>query len=122
MPKHSANSVNSANSVPDSNEGTTYKWCPFGIPLPTLVPIPQRAQCRAIPCRDQEEIDYYWHSLISGGGSEGNCGWCKDKFGFSWQVVPAMLGEWMSDPERAPRVVQAFLGMKKMDMGMLRNA
>jgi predicted 3-demethylubiquinone-9 3-methyltransferase (glyoxalase superfamily) len=75
-----------------------------------------------ITCIDQKEIDLYWNKLIADGGSEGNCGWCKDKFGLSWQVVPAILGELMSNPEKGQRVVQAFLKMKKFDIEMLKNA
>lgn len=75
-----------------------------------------------IPCKDQEEIDYYWNNLIVGGGQEGNCGWCKDKFGLSWQVVPTILHQLMSDPEKGQRVVQAFMKMKKFDIEGLKNA
>lgn len=75
-----------------------------------------------IPCKDQKEIDYYWHKLIEDGGHEGNCGWCKDKFGFSWQVVPIMLDELMSNPEKGQRVVQAFMKMRKFDIAALKNA
>jgi predicted 3-demethylubiquinone-9 3-methyltransferase (glyoxalase superfamily) len=75
-----------------------------------------------INCKDQEEINYYWNKLTTDGGSEGNCGWCKDKYGLSWQVVPAILGELMSDPEKGQRVVQAFLKMKKFDIETLENA
>lgn len=75
-----------------------------------------------ITCEDQAEIDYYWNHLIADGGSEGNCGWCKDKFGVSWQVVPAQLGALMSNPEKSQRVMQAFLKMKKFDIEALINA
>lgn len=75
-----------------------------------------------IPCKDQQEIDYYWHKLIADGGKEGNCGWCKDKFGFSWQVVPVVLGELMSDPGKSQRVMQAFMKMRKLDIEALQNA
>jgi len=75
-----------------------------------------------ISCKDQEEIDYYWNKLIANGGSEGNCGWCKDKYGLSWQVVPAILGELMSNPDKGQRVIQAFLKMKKFDIEILKNA
>ncbi len=75
-----------------------------------------------ISCKDQEEIDYYWNNLIANGGSEGNCGWCKDKYGLSWQVVPAILGELMSNPDKGQRVIQAFLKMKKFDIEILKNA
>lgn len=75
-----------------------------------------------IPCKDQAEIDHYWHKLIADGGKEGNCGWCKDKFGLSWQVVPTILGELMSNPENGQRVVQAFMKMRKFDIKALQNA
>jgi predicted 3-demethylubiquinone-9 3-methyltransferase (glyoxalase superfamily) len=75
-----------------------------------------------IPCKDQEEIDYYWDRLIADGGKESMCGWCKDKFGFSWQVVPTILGQLMSDPQKGPRVVQAFMKMRKFDIEALKNA
>jgi len=75
-----------------------------------------------ISCKDQEEIDYYWNKLIANGGSEGNCGWCKDKYGLSWQVIPAILGELMSNPDKVQQVIQAFLKMKKFDIEILKNA
>ncbi|MDB4905186.1 MAG: 3-demethylubiquinone-9 3-methyltransferase [Mucilaginibacter sp.] len=75
-----------------------------------------------IPCKDQEEIDHYWYKLIADGGQESQCGWCKDKFGLSWQVVPAILGELMSNPEKGQSVVQAFMKMKKFDIEALQNA
>ena len=75
-----------------------------------------------IPCKDQQEIDHYWYKLIADGGKEGNCGWCKDKFGLSWQVVPTMLGQLMSNPESGQRVMQAFMKMKKFDIEALKNA
>ena len=75
-----------------------------------------------IPCKDQAEIDHYWSKLIADGGKEGKCGWCKDKFGLSWQVVPTILGELMSNPEKGPRVMQAFMKMKKFDIEALQNA
>ena len=75
-----------------------------------------------IPCKDQQEIDHYWEKLTADGGSEGNCGWCKDRFGLSWQVVPTVLGELMSNREKGQRVMQAFLKMKKFDIEALKNA
>ncbi len=74
-----------------------------------------------VNCETQEEIDFYWDKLTE-GGEESMCGWLKDKFGVSWQIVPAILGKLMSDPERAPRVVQAFLQMKKFDLEKIMNA
>ena len=75
-----------------------------------------------IPCDDQQEINYYWDKFTSDGGQEGSCGWCVDKFGLSWQVIPANLGELMSDPDRAQRVVSVFMKMKKLDIEKLKNA
>lgn len=74
-----------------------------------------------IDCETQEEIDYYWDKLTE-GGSEGQCGWLKDKFGMSWQVVPTILGKLMSDPEKSQRVIQAFMQMKKFDIEKLKQA
>jgi predicted 3-demethylubiquinone-9 3-methyltransferase (glyoxalase superfamily) len=73
-----------------------------------------------IDCETQDEIDYYWNRLTE-GGVESQCGWLKDKYGLSWQVVPKILGQLMSDPVRAPRVTEAFLKMKKFDIKTLEN-
>ena len=74
-----------------------------------------------VECETQEEIDNYW-SRLTEGGQESMCGWLKDKFGLSWQIVPSILGKLMSDPERAPRVMQAFMQMKKFDIEKLEKA
>lgn len=71
-------------------------------------------------CQDQEEIDHYWHHL-SAGGEEQPCGWVKDKYGVSWQIIPAILSELMTSP-KASAVTQAFLRMKKFDIKALREA
>jgi len=75
-----------------------------------------------VNCETQQEIDEYWHKLTSGGGKESACGWLKDKFGFSWQIVPTALGRLMSDPKQANRVMQALLQMKKLDIARLEEA
>jgi len=76
-----------------------------------------------VNCETQREIDEYWTKLTSGGGRESECGWLKDKFGFSWQIVPAALGKLMSgDPKKANRVMQAVLQMKKIDIATLEEA
>lgn len=75
-----------------------------------------------IPCKDQAEIDYYWEKLTADGGQESMCGWCKDKFGLWWQVVPVVLSELMSDPAKAPKVLEAFCKMKKFDIEKLKKA
>jgi predicted 3-demethylubiquinone-9 3-methyltransferase (glyoxalase superfamily) len=76
-----------------------------------------------IGCADQDEVDYYWDRL-SDGGEEGQCGWLKDRYGLSWQVVPAGMEEVLADPEseRARRAMQAMLGMGKLDIAALRRA
>ncbi len=75
-----------------------------------------------VECETQKEIDHYWNSLIADGGEESQCGWCKDKFGVSWQIVPSILGNLMSHPEKGHRVIQAFMKMKKFDIEKLINA
>lgn len=75
-----------------------------------------------IDCETQEEIDFYWNNLTSNGGEEGNCGWLKDKFGLSWQVVPTVLPKLLSNPEKAQSIMQAFMKMKKFDIAALENA
>ncbi len=74
-----------------------------------------------VNCKNQEEIDYYWAKLTE-GGEESMCGWLKDKYGLSWQIVPSLLGKLVSDPEKGQRVVQAFMKMKKFDIQTLLNA
>lgn len=65
-----------------------------------------------VACTTQEEIDTYWNALTA-EGEEGKCGWLKDKYGVSWQIVPSILGSLMSDPEKAPKTMYAFMQMKK---------
>jgi predicted 3-demethylubiquinone-9 3-methyltransferase (glyoxalase superfamily) len=76
-----------------------------------------------ISCETQDEVDYFWERLTE-GGQEAQCGWLKDKFGLSWQVVPEGMEEVFSDPdpERAQRAMQAMLGMVKLDIAALRAA
>lgn len=76
-----------------------------------------------IECETQDEIDGYWEKLTE-GGEEGPCGWLKDRYGLSWQVVPAGLEELFgdSDPQRSARAMQAMFGMRKLDIAALRGA
>ena len=69
-------------------------------------------------CENQKEIDYYWKELTI-GGEEGMCGWLKDKFGISWQIIPAVLPELLSDPSKAGKVTNAFMQMKKFEIAKL---
>lgn len=77
-----------------------------------------------VSCEDQKEIDYYWKALIAGGGEESQCGWLKDRYGLSWQIVPTALEKLMmkGTPEQRQRVTQAFLKMKKFDIAGLEKA
>ncbi len=74
-----------------------------------------------VSCRTQEEIDYYWNRLTE-GGSEGQCGWLRDKFGVWWQIVPEILTTLMNDPSKSDRVINAFMQMKKFEIEKLVNA
>lgn len=76
-----------------------------------------------VNCKTQKEVDYFWEKL-SQGGEEGPCGWLKDKFGLSWQIVPAALGGMMQDkdPKKSEKVMQAMLKMKKLDIKTLEQA
>jgi predicted 3-demethylubiquinone-9 3-methyltransferase (glyoxalase superfamily) len=77
-----------------------------------------------VSCDTQEEIDYYWSMLTAGGGQESQCGWLKDKFGVSWQIVPPILIQYLNDPDpqKAGAVMQAMLKMRKIDIGELERA
>lgn len=76
-----------------------------------------------VHCETQEEVDYFWEKL-STGGEKSRCGWLKDRFGLSWQVVPTVLGEMLNDEDavKAQRVMDAMLKMKKLDIQALKNA
>jgi predicted 3-demethylubiquinone-9 3-methyltransferase (glyoxalase superfamily) len=76
-----------------------------------------------ISCETQDEVDYYWERLTA-GGEESQCGWLKDRYGLSWQVVPTGIEEIFSDPDpqRAERAMKAMLGMRKLDIEALRSA
>jgi predicted 3-demethylubiquinone-9 3-methyltransferase (glyoxalase superfamily) len=78
----------------------------------------------SVRAETQEDIDRLWGSLTEGGGEPGPCGWLKDRYGLSWQVVPPILGELMADPDRekAGRVMKAMLAMSKLDVAALRAA
>ena len=77
-----------------------------------------------IDCADQAEVDYYWELLIADGGSPSMCGWCKDKFGLSWQVIPRRMMELLSDPDpdASKRAFQAMLSMEKLDVAEIERA
>jgi predicted 3-demethylubiquinone-9 3-methyltransferase (glyoxalase superfamily) len=77
-----------------------------------------------INCADQDEIDYYWTTLTANGGQESQCGWLKDKFGLSWQVVPAGWSDLFNDPDKAKvqRAMQAMFTMQKIDIAAINAA
>lgn len=77
-----------------------------------------------VNCETQEEVDLLWERLIADGGQESQCGWLKDKFGLSWQIIPSSLGRMLhdEDPARAGRVMQAMLQMRKIDIRGLKQA
>ena len=76
-----------------------------------------------VSCETQAEVDYYWERLLE-GGEESRCGWLKDKFGLSWQIVPDVLGELMGDPDpaKSKRVFDAMMKMRKLEIDALREA
>lgn len=100
----------------------------FGRPFVALNGGPQFPHSESISfqvaCDSQEDVDRTWNALISNGGSEGRCAWCKDRFGVSWQVLPADLGALLSgdDPEGAPRAWGAMMQMRKLDIDGLKRA
>ena len=77
-----------------------------------------------VECEDQAEVDYYWERLTADGGAESMCGWLKDRYGLSWQIIPKSLMTYLGDPDRekAGRVTQAMLTMKKIDVAALDRA
>jgi predicted 3-demethylubiquinone-9 3-methyltransferase (glyoxalase superfamily) len=77
-----------------------------------------------VDCKSQEEVDELWEKLTAGGGQPGQCGWLKDKFGLSWQIVPSTLVELLSDPDpqKSKRVMEAMLKMTKIDIATLKQA
>jgi predicted 3-demethylubiquinone-9 3-methyltransferase (glyoxalase superfamily) len=100
----------------------------FGQPFIGLNGGPQFPHSEAIsfqiPCADQAEIDKYWNVLTADGGAESQCGWLKDKFGISWQVISPEMGKYLggADAEGAQRATQAMLAMKKIDLAALARA
>jgi predicted 3-demethylubiquinone-9 3-methyltransferase (glyoxalase superfamily) len=99
-------------------DGTTFRGINGGPAFPFT-----EAVSFSIACRDQSEVDYYWHSLAD-GGQESVCGWLKDRFGLSWQIVPTRLYELVSDPDRAraDAATQAMLGMTRIVVADLEAA
>lgn len=85
---------------------------------------PNEAVSFQIITEDQAETDRYWNAIVDNGGSESVCGWCKDRWGFSWQITPRQLTEGMADPDRtaAKRVMEAMMQMRKIDIAIIESA
>ena len=85
---------------------------------------PNEAASFMVLTEDQEETDRYWNAIVGNGGSESACGWCKDRWGFSWQITPRRLMELTTDPDRAKakRAMKAMMTMKKIDIAALEAA
>ena len=85
---------------------------------------PNESNSFIINCEDQAEVDHYWNRFVGDGGEEGVCGWCKDKFGFSWQVVPVQMPQLFGDPdpERGRKAFEAMMTMKKIDLAAIKAA
>lgn len=100
----------------------------FGQPFSALNGGPEFPHSEAVSfqvrCDTQEELDRIWDTLIADGGAESMCGWCKDRFGVSWQIIPTMLGEVLggSDPEASHRAWTAMMQMSRLDIAALRAA
>lgn len=77
-----------------------------------------------VDCKDQAEVDYYWNALLADGGEESMCGWLKDRYGLSWQIVPEALPRLLgnSDPAKAKRAMDAMMTMRKLDVAVLEKA
>jgi len=78
----------------------------------------------SVTCESQEEVDMFWKKLTENGGEESMCGWLKDKYGLSWQIIPTTLGKLMGDPDpvKSKRIMDAMLKMRKMDIQKLQDA
>lgn len=114
---------------PSAKEGEplTVDFTVMGIRCMGLNGGPQFKQSEAfsfcVITEDQEETDRYWNAIVGNGGEESQCGWCKDKWGVSWQITPRILAEAIDgEPERAKRIFEAMMNMKKIDIATLEEA
>ena len=120
----------SASDTPSGKKGDvlTVNFTPRGMPFVGLNGGPEfkfnEAVSFMVDCDDQAEVDRYWDALTAGGGQPSQCGWLRDRYGLSWQVVPEELLELTADddPERARRATEAMLKMQKLDIAELRAA
>jgi 2-polyprenyl-6-hydroxyphenyl methylase/3-demethylubiquinone-9 3-methyltransferase len=115
---------------PDGKKGQvlTVEFTVLGIPCLGLNGGPMFKQSEAfsfqIATADQAETDRYWNAIVEGGGEESQCGWCKDKWGLSWQITPIVLSEGVTDPDPAvaKRAFEAMMTMKKIDIATIEAA
>ena len=122
--------MRSASDNPSVNEGAVLlvRFTLAGQPLLALNGGPQfrftEAVSLQIDCADQDEVDHYWEGLIAGGGEHGQCGWLKDRFGLSWQVIPREMHQYLGgpNPDGARRAMQAMLEMQRLVVADLRKA
>ncbi|HVW91847.1 MAG TPA: VOC family protein [Devosia sp.] len=85
---------------------------------------PNEAMSIFVNCKDQAEVDRLWTAIVGNGGEESQCGWCRDRYGFSWQIVPEAMSRYITGPDKAgaTRAMQAMLTMKKLDLATLERA
>ena len=128
FPDSRVDSINhSPSDFPDGKEGDvlTVEFTVLGMPFLGLNGGPQFTFDEAISFQiytdDQAETDRYWNAIVDGGGSESECGWCKDRFGLSWQIVPRALMNALKSPDTAAakRAMDAMMQMKKIDISMI---
>lgn len=131
FPDSAVSAVHSApGDFPDGKQGDvlTVHFTVLGIPCMGLNGGPMFKQSEAfsfqIATKDQEETDRYWNAIVGNGGQESNCGWCKDKWGVSWQITPIALTEAFSDPDpaAAKRAFDAMMEMSKIDIATIEAA
>jgi predicted 3-demethylubiquinone-9 3-methyltransferase (glyoxalase superfamily) len=131
FPESGIDAINrSPSDYPDGKEGDvlTVEFTVLGMPIMGLNGGPQFSFDEAISFQiytdDQTETNRYWHAIVDAGGSEGDCGWCKDRFGLSWQIVPRALLDALrsSDRAAAKRAMEAMMQMKKIDIATIEAA
>lgn len=131
FPDSSVDAVHKApGDYPSGSEGDvlTVEFTVLGIPCLGLNGGPAFKHCEAFSFQvatvDQEETDRYWNAIVGNGGEESACGWCRDKWGISWQITPQVLSDAMADPDRATakRVFEAMMTMGKIDVAAIEEA
>lgn len=127
---HVERAITAPSDFPGGTEGVelTVEFTVLGLPFLGLNggPLfrPNEAVSFVVMTEDQEETDRYWNAIVGNGGQESDCGWCKDRWGFSWQITPKRLIELMSHPDRAvaKRAMEAMMTMRKIDIATLEAA